>query len=767
MKSDFVEVEGLDTEVAWDGIDLDSWRNRPDPEYSELENDEDHPTPKDVVSVLGFDPDEEGWDDEDDGPGGEKVFCPTGAGGGIDATCSPGKAGGYAAPKKNSFGYVPGTVGAFSGVDTSSWKADHPVSQKILKKIAVLEQAAAWGNWGDFTKNMSGASPESSSSKLLKTLLTAQKNLLEKKNQKINSLPAGAEPAKPAPTADLTQFWESFPEKPLVSDGADWKKIGPQLGTEKGGTYEMGGKKYYVKTPDDEGRAKNEVLTNKLYQMAGAGTRESHLVQIDGKLAVASEWVETNGTGKIDFNNKKNLPTLQEDYAAHVWLNNRDAIGAGTENPEMNIIEDKDGNFKIIDVGGGLDYKGMGGGGKKDFNYDASPEWNKMVDSDINPTMAKVFGGMTDQQKVDSISKLDHIGGAELQALVEGMGVDPKIGFRLRGRLDSLRSIRDHIQQTMTIPAAIAPVVPGPDQHKLKVSELPAKPEFLSTNPVFLAENEALILKVKTAAIAGDLATVESLAYGTPSPKTTAYIKAVESAMKAKAYDPAPVKATAKKTLSSINDKMASLAGLTGTLKIGHYKVLGVLPEHEIKAATVAPKKVLAGWKAGKDYIQSLDGETRSAIVSYTGGSYSSMNDSLRSDKPSEKALKVANALMKAPLLKPGMALTRKHGMHSAGGSINDLASLSPGSVITEKGILSTSTKTGVWGGDVQLNITVGKGVKGLPVKSHSQSPHEFEVMLPAGTKFLIKKITKSQYGGSVTLDVMALPTSDDQCCPP
>ena len=94
-----------------------------------------------------------------------------------------------------------------------------------------------------------------------------------------------------------------------------------------------------------------------------------------------------------------------------------------------------------------------------------------------------------------------------------------------------------------------------------------------------------------------------------------------------------------------------------------------------------------------------------------------------------------------------------------------ELGNLTPGSIISEKGILSTSTKPNVWGGKVTLKITVGKGVKGLPAKKFSQSPGEFEVLLPPGTKFLVQKTEKSSWGA--TLHVLALPTSNDQCCPP
>lgn len=707
---------------------------------------------------------------EEDGPVRmfEKVFCPTGTGGGVDATCSPGKAGGYAAPKKTSNGYVPGTVGTFAGVDTSSWKEDHPVSQKILKKIAVLEEAAAEGNWLKFNKNMSSATPESSSSKLLKTLLTAQKNLLDKQNWTIHSLPAGAKPAQQKePEADpftLDDVIDTAPAPTLISDGSTWKKVGGKLGTEAGGTYEMGGKKYYVKTPQDTDRAINEVLTNKLYQLAGASTQPSHLVQIEGKTAVASEWVEMNGTGKIDFNNKANQIKAQEDFAAHVWLNNRDAIGAGSENPEMNIIADKDGNFKIIDTGGGLGYKGMGGGGKKDFGV-AVKEWDTMVDPSVNPTMAKVFGGMTDQQKLDSIKKLDHITHEDVTKLAKEMGAPEEIGSTLVTRLLSLRHTRDMLEKKLKTPAPPIAVATGSDKHKLLPKEIPTAPQFISKNPVTIKENTDSVAAIVEAAKTGNVIQVAAIAAKSKSPKVIDFANEVASAMKSKANDPVPVAASASKTEASIVSKAGSAEAKTGLDKIGHYSVLDKLPPHAIPAISTPAKKSSAQWALGKSFYFNSTPETKSALKSYTGGGYSDMNHSLRKGKPSPGALLVAKALMKAPLLKKGSVLTRKHGLEDE--DKKKLLLAGPGTIIQEKAILSTSTKESAWSGSVTLSITVGKGVRGLPAKGFSNHPSENEVMLPPNTRFLVTNVVKSSSGYSTTVHVIALPTEDNQCCPP
>ena len=55
-------VDGIDAVVGWKDHDLESWRNREDPdEGTDWDDDEDHPCPKDIIAVLGFDPSTIDW----------------------------------------------------------------------------------------------------------------------------------------------------------------------------------------------------------------------------------------------------------------------------------------------------------------------------------------------------------------------------------------------------------------------------------------------------------------------------------------------------------------------------------------------------------------------------------------------------------------------------------------------------------------------------------------------------------------------------------
>ena len=57
-----------DADISWvDGVDPEDWRNLPDIDGDDesLDNDESLPCPQYVEDILGFDPDDEHWDEED------------------------------------------------------------------------------------------------------------------------------------------------------------------------------------------------------------------------------------------------------------------------------------------------------------------------------------------------------------------------------------------------------------------------------------------------------------------------------------------------------------------------------------------------------------------------------------------------------------------------------------------------------------------------------------------------------------------------------
>jgi hypothetical protein len=282
-----------------------------------------------------------------------------------------------------------------SGVNYSKWPSQNSAANSHKKKIKLLEKLVANGEYEEFLKLQPIIKSKSPNS-YQKGLAKAWENLHEIVKQSMQAPPKGA--VKVPGTIAL----------------AGWSKIGGSLGTEKGGTY-IGpdGAKYYVKTPDNPARAHNEVLAFKLYELAGGSVVEAHLVQVEGKTGIATKWMNDAESLKWTAGDKV---AASSDFALHAWLNNWDAIGAGSENP-MDNIKLSEGNLKLVDAGGSLDYSGMGGSGKKMFTNEAN-EWDTLRDPKVNKTMAQVFGGMTDKQLVDSVSKLHNVGYNDIHEMV-------------------------------------------------------------------------------------------------------------------------------------------------------------------------------------------------------------------------------------------------------------------------------------------------------------------------------------------------------------
>ena len=126
-------VEGLGLEVGWIDYDSTAWREHPDPDPDEGDDDE-VPTPEWVKAIAGLDPDEEGW-----GDGGSKSFCPTGPGGGVDPSCSPGEGGSSEAPARMSSQQVLDKVQELGKENEARQESDKVERKKLTDEFKALE----------------------------------------------------------------------------------------------------------------------------------------------------------------------------------------------------------------------------------------------------------------------------------------------------------------------------------------------------------------------------------------------------------------------------------------------------------------------------------------------------------------------------------------------------------------------------------------------------------------------------------------------------
>lgn len=738
--------------------------------------------------------------------------------------CAAG-AGGYTAPVLDEgTGLIkPGSVGSYSGVDTSAWDNSKTAAKHTLQTIAALEKAAHDGDWDYFNKKMSKAKKPT---KWQKYVMKAQEALLDKKakgllhaagteehQQAVNPDP---KPPTPKPklkaTSDASHIW----------DGAGWKKVEGKSGTEKGGIYEApNGDRFYVKLPDNPDRARNEVLVNKLYQLTGATTAQTELIMIDGKLGSASKMVDN--PNKVDWSDEMERNRAANHFGAHVWLNNWDAIGAGSENPMANIISGDNENGTgirqfIVDTGGGLDFKGAGGGGKKPFSPDSIETWDNMMNPSVNPTTAQVFKGAGGNHLMASAVRVAQVDEADVAALVKKYRPDDheaitstletrRIGIALRGKNlksetfewdEMVQMAENHKQKYKnkalanamapdgkTVPkaptaqAATKPPAVEKKQAEIKIDpgKFPKEPEFLSKNVEQVTQNKAIIAEAKKAALNKDTDGVAAAKAKAKSPKVQQYIDSLGANLIDQLNPPPPPKPL-EGTAKELYDKMSKVPVNKNAPAVGYWNMLKV-DEHLVDSYVPEGKfdeyQTPSFWEEGAAAIKKNN--CYKAMRSYTGGGYNSINPAIRSGNLESNAYakKWANALMKAPVLPDNLMLARKHQLN-----VGDIDSIKPGHVVSDRGALSTSTyKFGRMSGNVLWRMRVNKGVQGFAVENVSSTSGETEVVLPPNQRLMVTKVYRPKKGenapdmdgGYQSFDAViyaeVLPTVKDQCCPP
>lgn len=179
--------------------------------------------------------------------------------------------------------------------------------------------------------------------------------------------------------------------EPLKSDALA-EKIGEQKGTNPGGLYKgADGVKRYVKFYADPVQASCEMLSNAIYNDLGIGAPKSGLINNNGKIAFASEYMEDAITLKdllkSDFGNKipENVgKKIMKGFAADVLLKNWDAVGTGFDN----VVFDA-GKAYRIDNGGSLLFRAKAGK-KTDAQLSDMSELEQFFNSAKNPYYAKV-----------------------------------------------------------------------------------------------------------------------------------------------------------------------------------------------------------------------------------------------------------------------------------------------------------------------------------------------------------------------------------------
>jgi len=373
-------------------------------------------------------------------------------------------------------------------------------------------------------------------------------------------------------------------------------------------------------------------------------------------------------------------------------------------------------------------------------------------------------------------------------------------------------------QSPKPAPAVVQTAAPSPKATPKPVYRIPSPPDFanwngpghgLSSKAPFNNQNTQLSAKIKELGDALDVKALNALTYqpidengspvGSPvlvsqhkSQHIKAYLKDVIHAVQTP-YVPTHIMSEAELSaipavFKEVVSKVAHVASLkAATVKIGRYAALGKVGNllHDFNPPIVSPKtgnmNVQSLYDKSKKGFNALTSIQQQAIKDYTGGGYSSQNNPI-TGAGNDMSHHTIEGLKKAAVTLPtGSVISRKFTFKTDQAANVDALAAEVGGVIKDFGIISTSTNPNVWHETIHLRITTGPGVKGLYVAPNpstgggaiSVNPGENEIILPYGTKFYVKSVTKggsakdkagswgSHQGADVYVELIALPEVD------
>ena len=236
---------------------------------------------------------------------------------------------------------------------------------------------------------------------------------------------------------------------------SEMKKISGKMGSNEGGVYEekSTGNKYYVKQPESKDHVQNELVAAALYRLAGVKTL--NYVPVSGGEHVATE-LETLGKKNVYDFDEAERDAAKSDFAVHAWLANWDAVGTGGDNVGVR----QDGSVVTLDTGGSLKYRAQGAP-KGDAFGNKVTELDTLRDPQQAPDAAKLYGEMTPEQLVASISRVTNLSNLDISKAVyevippaEG-GVD--LAEKLIKRRNDLEAWADQLHQQMMADPTPAP----------------------------------------------------------------------------------------------------------------------------------------------------------------------------------------------------------------------------------------------------------------------------------------------------------------------
>jgi hypothetical protein len=542
-----------------------------------------------------------------------------------------------------------------------------------------------------------------------------------------------AAPAAPTTSAPLTTS-PTVPKSPLTSIAnvkpmAGYKRLTPPSFAKGAVFADPNGDEVYVRSAPSQSAARNTLLASKLYQLAGVDVPDAEFVAVDnmffhGKTnELGTQWKHVQGLGKMSQNmdNPQFKSKLYEDFAIDAWLGNTEVGGYGE-----NIIADKPGHPVRTDPSGSLLYRADGS--PKGLNFgDAVTETSSLRDKTLNPIAAKIYADITDDDIRKGVKKIEAIEPHQINQLVDAAGFTGATAAKLKQKLTLRR--QDLIDRYITGEKPIEPVLNMPTpviEKKYPVDDV-----------------------IKTKAI-----------FQKHSAKASSPGK--------KMYDAAFEVSKTHPGLT-MNDALNIMdqSDKGGPTKPFYTKVHAFLEtpggkKHALLQSNPTPKPTVSFTPLPRELTEAdanelqkrmnvvdpppINGAQRAALKKYTGPAYVQVNNCLRGTgyqgctEGTRKTIAQINAAMKTST--DDIVLYRKTTFNSFGVYVPEKLDEMVGKTITDKGVMSTSIKNGIWSGNVHIEIDAPKGSRMAWLKELSYWPDENEMALAPGTQF---KIISSQ----------------------
>lgn len=173
------------------------------------------------------------------------------------------------------------------------------------------------------------------------------------------------------------------------------KKLGGSTGAEL--VEDANGVRFVRKRGASADHLREEVQADELYRNLGFAVPEARLYETANGPVKLSRFVEGRSLADVlasgtPAEKEAVMAKIREGFVADAYLGNWDVAGMGMDN----ILVDKDGTPWRIDNGGSLRFRAMGKRKTADQWGDAVSELESMRDAAQNPSAAKIFAGLSE-----------------------------------------------------------------------------------------------------------------------------------------------------------------------------------------------------------------------------------------------------------------------------------------------------------------------------------------------------------------------------------